>query len=163
MYLKIIHLIETPHSVTFNYDGLVCRLKSTTDAVNIFVLTVVHTCPNFLHLYILLQVLPPELFFYCEYMSQNLTYALHTNRPFVIIRMNFIASAHNTYLFIILKRVYGISRFYEQKNIYKFKSHRCFFIFTFILFLLHPLEHCYFLFLDIALTMLFQILYNFSV
>lgn len=33
----------------------------------------VHTCPHFLHLYILIQVLPPELFFYCEYSSRALT------------------------------------------------------------------------------------------
>ena len=33
-----------------------------------------------------------KLFSYCEYMLQNLTYAFLTNRFFVIIRMDFIAS-----------------------------------------------------------------------
>ena len=53
-----------------------------------------------------------KLFFYCEYMLQNLTYAFCVNIPFTRIRMNFIASAHNTCHFFILKRVYGISRLF---------------------------------------------------
>mgnify|MGYP001852037190 FL=1 len=55
---------------------------------------------------------PLKLFFYSEYMLQNLTYAFCVNRPFTRIRMNFIASAHNTCHFFIFKRVYGISRLF---------------------------------------------------
>lgn len=47
----------------------------------------------FLHLHILLQVLHPETFL------QSLTYALCINRLFILIRMNFNALVHNTYLF----------------------------------------------------------------
>ena len=71
----------------------------------------VHPCPHFLHLHILNKFCLLKLFVYCEFALRNLTYAFCANRLFTLIRMNFIASAHNTYLFIIFKRVYGISRF----------------------------------------------------
>ena len=62
-----------------------------------------HPCPHFLHLHIPKQVLPPELFFYCESMLQNLTHAFCINRLFIRIRIYFIASAHHTYLFFIFQ------------------------------------------------------------
>lgn len=54
-------LKETPHFVAFNYDSLVCRfIKSTAGAI---FSNIVHPCPHFLHLHILIQVLPPETLF----------------------------------------------------------------------------------------------------
>ena len=106
--LKIIHQIETPHSVAFNYDGLVCRfIKSTAGAIFSILCILAHTFYTYISSY---KFCPLKLFFYCEYMLQDLTYAFCVNRPFTRIRMNFIASAHNTCHFFILKRVYGISR-----------------------------------------------------
>lgn len=58
---------------------------------------------------------PLKLFIYCEFALRDLTDAFCVNRPFTRIRMNFIASAHNTYLFFILQRVYGISRFLKKE------------------------------------------------
>ena len=54
-------LKETTHFVAFNYDSLVCRfIKSTAGAI---FSNIVHPCPHFLHLHILIQVLPPETLF----------------------------------------------------------------------------------------------------
>ena len=67
---------RNPSSHRFAYGSLVCSFISTTDAV---ISNFVHSCPHFLHLYILIQVLPPELFFYCEYSSRALTYTYILN------------------------------------------------------------------------------------
>ena len=62
-------------------------------------------------------------------MLQNLTYAFCINRLLTLIRMNFIASAHNTCHFL---RVYGISRslilFRKIKTLAFYKLESLFFI-----------------------------------